>query len=897
MSLKRVLFHTTFLSGLALAATTALAADILVNNGEAPVITTTQNVDNAWVGLSNPDQYLEVEGDDGWIISTSAAIGLDATSDGNNVIVRNGGRWDQTGSFIVGNRGSENSLLIEEGGEVTATSAIIGLFEGADSNQIVIDGIGSSLDVSGDLTVGFDTLYNNLNVINGGTTDNTLAFIGRNAGSGNNVVTVRGAGSAWVTELDGADTGILHLGFSGSNNEMNVLEGGTVVVEDQMLLGTNAGSDGNELLISGAGSLVDVGTTLYVGRSGHDNSIVIENGGTLDTGAARIGGGSNAEAVSGRNTVTVRGAGSAWTNNGSLRIGDGSTRTSSDNKLIVENGGSVSLTTGAATFIGREAADSGNQLVVRGAGSSFSTTGDIDVGKQSDSIASILLIDDGGTVSAGGVGVGNKSGLALGNGASLAATGLSLTDGSAVVVAIDDARPSSIDVSGIALLNGTLVASISPDGLTRNRYEVLSAGTVAGTFDTLVLDGTRPNFTASLDYTANDVWLDFIAQLGAAEALDRNQSNVAGALDDYFNGGGAVTGPIASLYGLTGGALETALTEVSGEVGASGGVNAIERATTSFLNLLVGGGGQSAAPTGGRQAAAAINTGIVPTADAPPASGGWSLWGGVYGGVADISGSSSKGSHDTDTNVGGIATGWDYDVAPDTRVGLAIAGGQTNWDLDSNLGSGDSTFFQLGGYGTQHFGATYLSLAAAYAWHSMSTDRRVNVDGTEKLDADFDASNLAGRIEAGHRFAASQQLGVTPYAAFQAQAVYMPGYNEDGGAFALDYDAETATALRSELGIGLDMGLGADPSVARIFGRAAWAHDWNSDASVQASFASLDMSTFTVNGAEMPDNIALLTAGAEFGLSEATELAATFDGEFGDGYQSYAGSVTLTYSW
>lgn len=179
----------------------------------------------------------------------------------------------------------------------------------------------------------------------------------------------------------------------------------------------------------------------------------------------------------------------------------------------------------------------------------------------------------------------------------------------------------------------------------------------------------------------------------------------------------------------------------------------------------------------------------------------------------------------------------------------------------------------------------------------MSTERRVGIDGTEKLDADFDASNLAGRIEAGHRFATGEQLGLTPYAALQAQAVYMPGYDENGGSFALDYNANTATALRTELGVGIDTALGADPSVARVFGRVAWAHDWNSDAKVQASFASLDMSTFTVNGAEAPDNIALVTGGAEFGLTDATVLAATFDGEFADGYQSYAGSLTLTYSW
>lgn len=963
MSLKGVLFHTTFLSGLVLGTASALADldNIYVNDGEAPVITTPRNVGDAWVGISNPDQYLEVDGDDGWIISTNAAIGLDATSDDNDVVVTNGGRWDQNGGFIVGLDGSDNSLFIEEGGLVTATTAAIGVNAGADfsadRNQVVVDGLNgeSRFDVTGEVTVGDKGLYNTMSVVNGGKTTNSFATIGKDADSGYNSVTVQGAGSEWKTTFGTPGTGILNVGSSGSYNELNVLEGGKAIIDKNLVLGENAGSNGNALTVDGADSTVTVGdvlyvgsagsdnemtlsnggtvtvaadmllagsagssgnsvdiagesskltvtNTLYVGRSGSGNSLLVTDKGTLETGAARIGGGTGSEAEGSGNTVTVRGAGSTWLSSGSLRIGDGRVHAASDNRLIIEDGGTVSLfnadpLVSTTTFIGREAGDSGNQLIVRGTGSSFTSNGDIDVGKRSDSIASALFVDDGGLVSARDIGVGSKSGIIVGSGASLEARNLDLSNAMVLAVALDADRPPSITVDETALLGGTLGGIIGPGGVTTNRYEVLSAAMVSGTFTSLSLLGGTANYAASIEYTATDVSILFTADLGNGEKLDGNQQNVANALDHYFNNGGTLTPEIASLYGLTGGALETALTEVSGEVGASGGVNAITRATTSFLNLLTGGGGQSAAPTSGRQAAATVNTGIVPTADVPPATGGWSVWGGVYGGVADISGNSSRGSHDTDTNVGGIATGWDYDVSPDTRVGLAIAGGQTNWDLDSNLGSGDSTFFQLGGYGTQHIGASYLSLAAAYAWHSMSTNRQVTVDGTEKLDADFDASNLAGRIEAGHRFEAGQQLGVTPYAAFQAQAVYMPGYKEGGGAFALDYNSETATALRSELGIGLDLGLGADPSLARIFGRAAWAHDWNSDASVQASFASLDMSTFTVNGAEMPDNIALLTAGAAFGLSDATELAATFDGEFGDGYQSYAGSVKLTYSW
>ncbi len=865
MMFKRRLLQTSVLSAavFSTAATGASAADLIIDSPPAYEVNGPENYGVVWVGVDNPSQGLLVN-PAGTLGSGSAALGVNAASDGNTATVT--GAWTNTGNFTLGYEGASNTLSISGAGELSTGSLWLGGFSGATGNQATVDGASAKLSTTGDLAIGYGS-------------------------NGNSVTAKNGAVVTTTTNLE--------VGFDGDGNTLNVESGASVTSGDDVRIGASAGSDNNIVTVEGAGSTLTVNSskTLYVGRSGNNNGVVIEDQGKLYTRNARIGGSSDSAQVTSGNSVTVNGQGSRWELTGTLRVGDGSLFASSDNGLYVEDGGTVELMDeNRGTFIGFTAADTGNTIRVSGTGSSF-TAGDVSVGLQATN--SLLEASDGGSITVRDIGVGGTSTLRIGEDSSIDGRNLTLQDGATLSVDISETDPVSIDFTGTVELDGTLEADVVSANLVPGRYDVVTAGIVSGTFDQFVVTGAINNFTAALGYDPTAAYILFSAELGLGVDLNQNQSNVAGALDEYYNSGGAMTGPISSLYDLTGADLETALTEVSGEVGASGGVNAIKRATTSFLNLMLGGGGQSAAPFSARQqAAVTISTGVVPTADTPPpVSNGWSLWGGVYGGAANLPGSSSKGSHDTETNFGGIAAGWDYNVADETRVGIAVAGGQTNWDLDSNLGSGDSTFFQLGAYGTQHFGATYLSLAGAYAWHSMSTERRVNVDGTEKLDADFDASNLAGRIEAGHRFAAGEQLGLTPYAALQAQAVYMPGYDEDGGSFALDYNANTATALRTELGVGIDTALGDDPSVARLFGRVAWAHDWNSDANVQASFASLDMSTFTVHGAEAPDNIALVTAGAEFGLTEATEFAATFDGEFADGYQSYAGSLTLTYSW
>ena len=62
-------------------------------------------------------------------------------------------------------------------------------------------------------------------------------------------------------------------------------------------------------------------------------------------------------------------------------------------------------------------------------------------------------------------------------------------------------------------------------------------------------------------------------------------------------------------------------------------------------------------------------------------------------------------------------------------------------------------------------------------------------------------------------------------------------------------------------------------------------------------FQSLPGSSFTVNGAPIPQNSALTSAGAELFLASNWTLLAKFDGEFANGSQTYAGSGTLRYSW
>lgn len=79
--------------------------------------------------------------------------------------------------------------------------------------------------------------------------------------------------------------------------------------------------------------------------------------------------------------------------------------------------------------------------------------------------------------------------------------------------------------------------------------------------------------------------------------------------------------------------------------------------------------------------------------------------------------------------------------------------------------------------------------------------------------------------------------------------------------------------------------------------RVAWAHDWVSNPAIGAVFETLPGGSFVVNGAPIPHDSALTSAGFELWLNPNWTLLAKFDGEFAAGSQTYAGSGTLRYNW
>jgi uncharacterized protein with beta-barrel porin domain len=405
--------------------------------------------------------------------------------------------------------------------------------------------------------------------------------------------------------------------------------------------------------------------------------------------------------------------------------------------------------------------------------------------------------------------------------------------------------------------------------------------------------------------------------------LNINQTSLANA----FNGAAQTSGlggPVFNLLlnGVTSlPGYNLALTQLSGEA-ATGTQQTTFDAMNMFMEVMTdpfnrgttptpGGGVSGYASEGdasayasdGRKRTGAERDAYAMFTKAPPQNfeARWNVWAAGFGGSQNTDGSTALGSNSTTSSIAGTAVGADYRFSPFTIAGFALAGGGTNFSV-ANSGSGRSDLFQAGAFIRHDAGAAYISGALAYGWQDVTTDRTVSAAGIEQLQARFNTNAFSGRLEGGYRFVAPWMgIGITPYAAGQFTTFDLPAYAESAlagsSAFALSYAAKSVTDPRSELGLRTDKSFAMPDGVLTLRGRLAWAHDYDTDRSIGATFQSLPGASFVVNGAAQASDSALTTASAELKWRNGWSAAATFEGEFSNVTTSYAGRGVVRYQW
>jgi T5SS/PEP-CTERM-associated repeat protein len=254
--------------------------NLLTVSGAGTVLT---NSSYFYVGFNGSDNRLIIS-DGGQVISGTGSLGSSSTSTNNSVLVTGtNSRWTLQ-KFTTGTQSHANSLVISNGGQVKVTGMLTEVL--SSSNRILVTGVGSRLDVSS-LYFGYQNKSGNSLVIsNGATVAASFTFIG--TASSSNSVLVTGTGSLFTN-----DDLTIGLGISSSGNRMVVSNGGKVI---SGFLTIGAGSsryasspppgsvDPTSVLVTGTNSLLIATNSLTVGVDSDNNRLTVADGGSVSVG-------------------------------------------------------------------------------------------------------------------------------------------------------------------------------------------------------------------------------------------------------------------------------------------------------------------------------------------------------------------------------------------------------------------------------------------------------------------------------------------------------------------------------------------------------------------------------------------------------------------------------------
>jgi outer membrane autotransporter protein len=114
----------------------------------------------------------------------------------------------------------------------------------------------------------------------------------------------------------------------------------------------------------------------------------------------------------------------------------------------------------------------------------------------------------------------------------------------------------------------------------------------------------------------------------------------------------------------------------------------------------------------------------------------------------------------------------------------------------------------------------------------------------------------------------------------------------------LTFGSISVSSLPTFLGAQLDARFAfANGRVLSPYARLSWVHEFYPNRAVNPSFIALPGAAFTVDGPRAAGDAMRVDAGARLAIGPNAWLFASFDGEFSDRSQSYAGKGGVRVAW
>ena len=826
---------------------------------------------------------------DGTLTNSDGRLVNDAfsTLDNNGTLVNNvGNQLDNYGTL------NNNS-----NGELTNKGLLINFSQLNNSGMLINNGsLGNSSEsllVPDDGLINSGTLINNGQLTNDSRSQLTNHGTLTNNGSLVNYGALNNSGTLTINDIltnhgTLTNSGTLHLsnamqGYSGLVNAGTLFNSasGQLDIDSGSWLHNN-GTLTTEGTISNAGTLKNNATgTVSVGTGGTSGTLVgnVVNDGTLVFN--RSDSAVYAGAVSGTGTLQKDGAGfliltgNSSSYNGATVVAAGTLLLTDTGKL----GGNLTVASGAT---------------LAGIGSLGGT-------------GSVTTIENGGTIATGLMAAASTP-----YGTLRVLGDLVMQAGSTYLVQTDPNSDSSslIKVAGTATLAGSALhvgvqSNAATDYQVGKTYTILSASQINGTFSSVT--SNYAYLDAALGYlqtngTTTDVTLQLQRKgsstgggdMGFAELADtRNQSSVANAIGSLPSS--------SALYQfvekLPAGTPAAVLASLSGDVQASVGSSLVglgayaPSVSGQHLRNNMTAGFRAGAPV-------AQSDGPLP-ASAWPSSKALPAWAEVVGHWQRYDGDGNAAQLKQRTT--GLFLGMDEEMGTSGwRLGGSLGYTQADGKVADRSSESDVNSYSAAVYGGKSFGTgtgprINVLGGLAYTRHDIETTRKVQSLG-QTLKADYSAHTVQLFAEVGYAIGQYDKVGFEPFAGVSLGQQRTGSFQERGGFAALHGSSSTDDLASTTLGLRVHSDFQLAGKEGRLRATVGWRHAFG-DVAQSKTMAFEGGQNFTVAGAPLARNTAVLGLEADVALSRNAALVLGYQGEMGSGQRDHSASVKLRWAF
>ncbi|KAA0969763.1 autotransporter domain-containing protein [Aureimonas fodinaquatilis] len=455
---------------------------------------------------------------------------------------------------------------------------------------------------------------------------------------------------------------------------------------------------------------------------------------------------------------------------------------------------------------------------------------------------------------------------------------------------ITDDGNDRLEVTGAIRLDGTMAASFQTANLLKSYTLIDATDEITGRFDTFTTSGLPALFGATLNYAPTTVTMNVAADLAELANSTPNQRVVGAALDGFINTTSGnmlaeLPDALAPLYGLTVGQLPGALDALSGEAYASQRSVLLGDSLYARQSILArlrqgsyaGEGALGTLAFGGPLAYGPDEAGNL-TAPAERSIDG-TFWAQGFGGAGDYDTTASTAG--VDVTLGGIVAGLDARLG-DWLVGGALGYTRSSADVDALVSSSDVDSLLVGLYAGTSLGPSNFRFGGSYAFSQIEASRTIS-GFSEQAKAEYDGGVAQVFAEVSHGFDV-QQVALEPFAGLAYVHVSTDSFTETGASAGL-------RGASSSMGVGYSsLGLRAATTMQLAGGQTlkphaevTWQHAFGDvTPESQMAFISVPTANFTVAGAPLSRDAALLKIGLDLDLNDQVRIGVSYLGQYAD---------------